>query len=100
MPRKPPVSVVVPWSNRRAIGEALGGNAAWLRSTGAQLLIVNCSGDRAALASSIPEGLPGSAKIVHIAAKAFNKSLALNLGAFHARSDVLLFLDADVVLSV
>jgi GT2 family glycosyltransferase len=66
---------------------------------GAELLIVNCGGDQSTLARCLPPALPQTAKIVQMPTVDFNKSLALNLGAYQARSNVLLFLDADVILA-
>lgn len=94
-----PLSVVVPWRDRREIAETLERNQAAFAAAGAEVIVVACGGDVGWLARCLLDGpLDQRSLVVLDGAERFNKALALNLGVHHARRDGLLLLDADVVV--
>lgn len=94
------LSVVIPWSNRPVLGEALAGNAGFLRKSGIEVIVVNGGGARRQLERlAVDHGWP-RIRIVHIPSRAaFNKSECLNLGVSLARGRTIFVLDADVILT-
>lgn len=97
------ISIVIPWANRDELAITLAANAAMLSETQAriggapELVVVDCGGEpgrcEAALALAGVE-----LTLVEIPSEAFDKGLALNLGAHVARGETLVLLDADVIL--
>jgi hypothetical protein len=98
MPARPPLSIVIPWSNRPELGLTLKRNRRFFTAHAYEVLAVNCGGDpamfRELLAGARFPGLRG----VELPGTPFNKSLALNVGASEALADQLFFLDTDLVL--
>jgi glycosyltransferase involved in cell wall biosynthesis len=96
--RPPPLSVVIPWRARDELATTLRHNRARLISSAAEVMVVSCGGDsRQLMRLTKVVDLPGL-RLLHIAKRRFNKSLALNVGAAMARASRLLFLDADILL--
>src|SRR5689334_13630364 len=93
------VSVVVPWSNRPELEVVLARNRVEFNSIQAEILVVNCGGDRSMLATAIKRSGCESIRRLDIPAVTFNKCLALNIGAHFSRGTVLFTLDADIILS-
>ncbi|WP_232293482.1 galactosyltransferase-related protein [Stigmatella aurantiaca] len=95
---RPPLSVIIPWRDRPELGVTLQRNRRVFVANAYEVLVVSCGGApkpfRRLLRARRFPGLRG----VELPGVAFNKSLALNIGASLARSDRLFFLDADVVL--
>src|SRR5258708_2895705 len=97
---KSKISVVIAWCDRVALRTSLSQNWPYFRRAGAEVLLVNCGGNRslARRLVSVSAG-NGPIRVIHLAAGSFNKSLALNVGSSLATSSHLCFLDADVVIS-
>lgn len=94
----PPLSIVIPWCDRDELAETLAHNRARFVASRAEVIVVNCGGDRAQLARhAAATEMPGL-RVVHVPARRFNKSLALNVGAWAARAPRLFHLDADILL--
>ena len=94
----PALSVIIPWSNRPEIEITLANNRAIFDAIGAEVLIVNCGGDRSMLAAAIQRSGNEKVRWLEIPVARFNKCLALNLGAHSISSDVMFTLDSDVIL--
>jgi glycosyltransferase involved in cell wall biosynthesis len=94
----PRLSVIIPWSNRPELGRTLVNNRSEFASVAAEVIVASCGGDRQLLARCVAESNDPELRVLHLAT-AFNKALALNLGAAHARAPTLLFLDCDVELA-
>jgi len=94
------VSIVIPWCNRAEIAKSLPKNAEWLAATQAEVVIVSSACDVKRLRELIaPHSYPGI-RLLHIeGVEHFNKPECLNLGAFLSRTDWVLTLDADIILS-
>jgi glycosyltransferase involved in cell wall biosynthesis len=91
----PTVSVVIPWCDRAELARALAHNRDHLGD--AEVVVVNCGGDPAAF-EGVARLATGRARFVTIRSDRFNKSRAMNLGASLSAGEVLLFLDADVLI--
>ncbi len=94
------VSIVIPWCKRPEIAKSLPKNAEWLAAQQAEVLIVSSACDVNSLRELIaPCSYPGI-RLLHIdGVEHFNKPECLNIGAFLSRTDFVLTLDADIVLS-
>ncbi len=94
------VSIVIPWCNRAEIAKSLAKNAEWLAATQAEVVIVSSACDINRLRELIaPCGYPGI-RLLHIdGVEHFNKPECLNIGASFSRTDWVLTLDADIILS-
>ena len=90
--------MVIPWSGRPELARTLEQNLGLLAAYTPEVLVVNCGGDPAALATSAFEGT-GHVRTIDLPAGRFNKALALNLGLHAAQADTVLTLDADVLLN-
>ena len=95
----PTLSIVIPWCNRPELGDTLPQNMEAFQSLDAEVLVINCGGDRQKLEPLV--SVPGSRRprVIEISREGFNKCLALNIGAVLSRGRRLFFLDADVVIS-
>lgn len=94
----PELSIVIPWRDRPEIKTTLRENRTAFDSAGVEVVVVNCGGDGAQLRQALAGSGLERLRCVEIEVPRFNKSLALNLGAFAAAAPRLFFLDADVVL--
>jgi predicted glycosyltransferase involved in capsule biosynthesis len=94
------VSIVIPWCKRPEIARSLPKNADWLAKTQAEVLIVSSACDVSSLRELIaPVTYPGI-RLLHIeGVEHFNKPECLNIGAAFSRTDWVMTLDADIVLS-
>ncbi|HET9166146.1 MAG TPA: glycosyltransferase family 2 protein [Candidatus Angelobacter sp.] len=90
-------STIIPWSNRPELAITLRENQAQLASFTSEIIVVNCGGDSRIVEQAVRQ-VP-SLKLANLAVNAFNKSLALNLGASLAQGEFLFLLDADVKLT-
>jgi hypothetical protein len=93
------VSVVIPWRDRPELELTLAKNVQQFSPHVVEAIVVNCGGDSSALTAIIERLTPASLPVyaVDLPGAAFNKCLAMNLGAFAASGSALLFLDADIV---
>jgi glycosyltransferase involved in cell wall biosynthesis len=94
----PPLSIVIPWCDRDELAQTLAQNRARFVAGRAEVIVVNCSGNRAAVARHAAAAEVPGLRVVHVPARRFNKSLALNVGAWAARAPRLFHLDADILL--
>ncbi|MBC7978833.1 MAG: glycosyltransferase [Myxococcales bacterium] len=94
----PALSVVIPWCNRDELATTLAHNRARFAAGHAVVIVVNCGGRRRALAQQLATANVAGLRVLHIPVRRFNKSLALNLGAWAASAPRLLQLDADILL--
>ncbi len=91
------LTVVIAWCDRAELRETLRRNRGELASARAEVIVVDCGGAEDHLASLTTGIELPSLRRIRVDT-AFNKCLALNLGASLARTGLLAFLDADVVL--
>ncbi len=92
------LSVIIPWCDRPELARTLVHNAPQLSAEGRETIIVNCGGDGASMRPRLTGLGLGSTWWLELAATAFNKGLALNLGVSKARGDTVFLLDADILL--
>ncbi len=92
------LSVIIPWSNRPDLQNALAGNESWLRSQSVEIIIVNCAGDRSTLERILHEKSFAPMTHVELPAPRFNRSLALNIGLYVSTAPTVFILDADIIL--
>ncbi|MBV9084230.1 MAG: glycosyltransferase family 2 protein, partial [Acidobacteriaceae bacterium] len=97
---QPVASVIIPWCNRPEIELTLPHTIERFREQDCEIIIVNCGGDDVALASILERlhVVGSNVSTLYVPSTEFNKSLALNLGAFVSRAEILLTLDADIIL--
>jgi hypothetical protein len=101
--RIPQLSVLIPWCDRPEIRTTLIQNAPILERFDAEIFILNCGGDTQQLKMllfdsgflSVPE-----IRITNLLHPQFNKSYALNIGAYLSRSERIFVLDADILLNI
>lgn len=98
MSDKPALSVLIPWYERDELRLTLAANAPVFRGREVEVLVLNCGGSSTRLRDLIAASEAPGVRQLDISAPRFNKSLALNIGLSHSRSDIVLTLDADVVL--
>jgi N-terminal domain of galactosyltransferase len=96
---RPALSVVIAWCNRPELAVTLRHNRRAFHDARCEVLVVNCGGDAALLRRLLVEAPVEELRRVELPAPAFNKPLALNLGAAAARAARLFLLDADVLLT-
>ena len=88
----PKISIIIPWYNRSELVETYNINKKYFDNHNCEIIVINCEGD-----TDLINGIKNSsANIINIPHK-FNKSLAVNYGAYQAKSDYLLVLDADLI---
>lgn len=92
------LAIVIPWSDRPELAETLSRNRPAFREVDAEVVVVNCGGDRAALDRMLRTAASKVLR-VHVPARRFNKPLALNAGVLCSRASRLLFLDSDIVFA-
>lgn len=91
------ISVIIPWCDREELEETVQRNCDIFAKRRCELVIVNCGGNQDHLRSmEFPSGLP--IRLIQVDSSDFNKSLALNVGAYFSKCPRLLLLDADVIL--
>lgn len=95
----PQLSIIIPWSNRNEIITSLKGNMWTFKRHKLEVIIVNYGGNQTFLESSLEQIHENCIRTVNIKQRNFNKCKAMNIGAFHAKSDKLFFLDADIILN-
>ena len=95
---KPELSVLIPWYERDELRLTLAANAPFFQEHQAEVIVLNCGGDRARTHNLISASEAAGVRQLDISAPRFNKSLALNLGIAHSKSDNILTLDADIIL--
>jgi len=98
MSETPQLSVLVPWYQRDELRLTLAANAPFFRAQQAEVLVLNCGGESEHLRDVIAASEVCGVRQLDISAPRFNKSLALNVGLSHCRSDAVFTLDADVIL--
>jgi N-terminal domain of galactosyltransferase len=98
MSDKPALSVLIPWFERDELRLTLAANAPFFRAQAADVLVLNCGGDSGRLRDLIAASEAAGVGQLDISATHFNKSLALNIGVSRSKSDIVLTLDADIVL--
>ena len=99
----PQLSVLIPWRDRPEIRTTLEQNIAILRQFDSEILILNCGGDAERLKTLLRDSKISSPPEIHITDLVhthFNKSYALNIGAYLSRSSRIFVLDADILLNV
>ncbi|MGH9370411.1 MAG: galactosyltransferase-related protein [Vicinamibacterales bacterium] len=91
-------SVVIPWRNRPEIEQTLEANAHLFVRHSAEVVVVNCGGDAAALSTVLGNQRGVAIRPIGIPHDCFNRSLANNIGALYSEGAFVFFLDADVIL--
>jgi hypothetical protein len=99
----PQLSVLIPWCDRPEIRTTLTQNAPILRQFDSEILVLNCGGDAEQLKTLLYDSgsptLPET-RITDLGRPQFNKSYALNIGAYLSRSSRIFVLDADILLNI
>jgi hypothetical protein len=91
-------SIVIPWRHRPELAKTLKINRPWFDRYAAEVIVVNCGGDPAE-ASALIEAhpIPGVRQVL-LPVESFSKALACNVGAWCSSSELLFFLDTDIVV--
>jgi len=92
------ISVVIPWCDRPEVATTIAANSSWLQEFRCKLVIVNCAGNSSWLRTNLSSVKNVDISVLELPSKSFNKSLAVNLGLTIADADLILTLDADVIL--
>jgi hypothetical protein len=95
---RPPLSILIPWYDRDELHVTLAANEPVFRAHNAEILILNCGGNRERLRGLITASKVAALRQIDLCVPAFNKCLALNAGLAYAKADTVFTLDADVVL--
>lgn len=98
-PSTPPVSIIIPWCARPELATTLEANHALIASSGAELIVVISGDTERHLLDVLSSVDTRRLRIECLNDSEFNKSRALNVGIFRARSNRIFVLDADMVLS-
>lgn len=98
MSLNPRVTVVIPWCDRQELKTTLARNAPSFRGDGAEVIVVNCGGEKERLLACLPNVHCPWIRCILLPHNRFNKCLALNLGIYFARTDCIFVLDADIIL--
>lgn len=94
------VSVIIPWSNRPELTDTLRRNLVEFRKARAEVIVVNCGGNKRQLADILSTIEFDALRSVEIPNPTFNKALSLNMGALRARTSHIFLLDADIFLGI
>jgi N-terminal domain of galactosyltransferase len=97
------LTVMIPWCDRPEIKTTLEENAPILRQFDSEVFILNCGGDPRQLEMLISDSKFSSApeiRVIDLLCPRFNKSYALNVGAYLSRSSRIFVLDADVLVNL
>jgi glycosyltransferase involved in cell wall biosynthesis len=89
--------VVIPWKDRKEFATSLSRNAAIFREHNFEVIVVNCGGDAQSL-EEILHKIDVPISVIEVEETSFNRSLALNVGAYYSHAEVLLLLDCDILL--
>lgn len=93
------VSAIIPWRGRPELARTLRENHERLATVDAEILVVNGGGDADAVRGLIRESGEEGVSLLDLAGmEPFNKSGCLNVGVLHAKGDIILTLDSDVLL--
>ena len=98
MGSKPTLSILIPWCQRDELRITLAANAPVFRAHDAEILILNCGGDRERLRGLIAASKVAGVRQLDLSVPAFNRCLALNAGLGYARADTVFTLDTDVAV--
>jgi glycosyltransferase involved in cell wall biosynthesis len=90
-------SVIIPWKDRPELRRCLEENLRFYPPGRCEVIVVNCGGSAESLGALLA-GLPANIRPVRARHHGFNKCFAQNVGAWAAVGEMLLLLDADVVL--
>ncbi|WP_430409963.1 galactosyltransferase-related protein [Kordia sp.] len=93
------VSIIIPWSNRPDLAQSLEKNHDTFNFDHIEIIIVNFGGNIAEINTIVTASALKNIKIIHIESEVFNKSKAINIGAYHAKNETLFILDCDIVLN-
>jgi glycosyltransferase involved in cell wall biosynthesis len=98
MSHQPALSILIPWCERDELQLTLAANRPAFETPQAEVLVLNCGGDDERVRRLIAASEAPRVRQLDIGAPRFNKSLALNVGIAHSRSEIICVLDADVAL--
>ncbi len=93
------LSIIVSWRDRSELHKALPSLLESARLCSGEVVVVNYSGSRNALTNELGVSSGAVTLVEVLRQKYFNKSAAQNLGAFHAKHDILFFCDCDIILT-
>jgi len=93
------VSIVIPWCNRPEIVTSLKANSPSFDAVGAEVILINGSGNISELLSAARALQLGGIRLLDLRhAKYFNKAQCINIGVNCSINDWIFMLDADIVL--
>jgi hypothetical protein len=92
------LSIVVSWKDRRELERALPSLLDAADAVGGDVNVVNFGGSHALLRAQLGTHAARVAVVDVEAPGLFNKPCAQNLGAAHARHDILFFCDCDIII--
>lgn len=98
MPR-PVITTIIPWCRRPVLEQTLRHNAPFFETMDAEVLVVNCGGETDELGRALASSGVDRVEQIDVPAPRFNRSLALNIGIHAASAEIVLLLDADVLLT-
>ncbi|QHI35420.1 hypothetical protein IMCC3317_07660 [Kordia antarctica] len=93
------VSIIIPWSNRPDLADSLEKNYTKFNFDHIEIIIVNFGGNIAEVTQIVNASALTNIKLIHIESDVFNRSKALNIGAYNAKNETLFILDCDIVIS-
>ena len=96
--KEPKLSIIIPWRNRPEIQTTLQANQSIFNAHDVEVIVVNCGGDNEQILKASAGTKIKQLQCLELGSGQFNKALALNIGAFAARSKRLFFLDTDILL--
>ena len=97
MATKKKMSVVIPVFNRREILRTLRANQQLFEVPQIEVIVVDCKSKGTLVKEILALGI-ANVRVVVLELQRFNKAVALNIGTFLARGEILFFLDADIIL--
>ncbi|MBV9761967.1 MAG: glycosyltransferase family 2 protein [Acidobacteriaceae bacterium] len=98
MNTNPHLSILIPWREREELALTLLANTPIFEAHDTEVIVLNCGGS----SSRVHELMAGSGlrtlRHIDIPVEHFNKSLALNVGIYVSRAELVMVLDTDIVL--
>lgn len=96
---RPNISVVIPWCDRVQLSDTLKAGKLVFDRDRDEILVLNCGGDLSVVTEIVRASELTNVHLLHIdGVNAFNKAMCLNIGIDAASNDIVIVLDADVLL--
>jgi glycosyltransferase involved in cell wall biosynthesis len=92
------LTTILTWCQRPELAQSLRHNTPFLRTMGSEVIVVNCGGDAEMLKRMLASPDLIETTQIDVPVERFNASRARNIGAHAAKSNVLFFLDSDMLI--